>query len=444
LDTTGIGGLELGDKRRVKRLISTMKNLADMPRASIPNASEGWPETKAAYRLLSNKAVDAIEILTCHAGKSEQRAQAHPVVLCLQDTTELDFTSQPGIAGLGRLSYEAQHGMYAHLTLMVTPQRLALGVLDAWMWAREPKGQSDLKESTRWKDGYTIVADTAERTPGTRFVYVADREADIRELMNEARERNYAADFLLRAKHNRNLAKRDENEVVEKLWEKVAKQEPQGQIEFMLEANGERKARKVCQTLYALRATLPKQKDEPELEVTAILAREENPPAGVTAIEWRLLTNRQVTSLEQAAEMVDWYRCRWLIEIFFRILKSGCRVEARQLASMERLERLLVIYFIIAWRILHVVTLGQECPNLPCDVVFDTEEWQAAWIVARRTKPPEEPPLLGDMVRLIARFGGFLGRKCDGSPGPKAIWEGMEKVRHYAVGIEVGKAVYAT
>ncbi len=111
---------------------------------------------------------------------------------------------------------------------------------------------------------------------------------------------------------------------------------------------------------------------------------------------------------------------------------------------MERLERLLAVYLILAWRILHLVTLGQECPGLPCDVVFDPEEWQAAWMVAHRQKPPPEPPPLGEMVRLVARLGGFLGRKSDGKPGPKAIWEGMEKVRHYAVGIEVGKAVYAT
>ena len=98
-----------------------------------------------------------------------------------------------------------------------------------------------------------------------------------------------------------------------------------------------------------------------------------------------------------------------------------------------------------------MVTLGRECPDLPCDVVFDTEEWQAAWIVEtcpersrrERSQPPAEPPKLGEMVRLIARFGGFLARKGDGHPGPKAIWEGMEKVRHYAVGIEAGRAVYA-
>lgn len=141
-------------------------------------------------------------------------------------------------------------------------------------------------------------------------------------------------------------------------------------------------------------------------------------------------------------ELINGYRRRWLIEIFFRIYKSGCKVEALQLGTLERLERALVIFLIIAWRILHVVTLGRECPNLPCDVVFDTEEWQATWIVSQRQKPPEKPPKLGGMVLIVACFGGFLARKSDGFPGLKAIWEGIDKVRHYAVGIEVSKVIY--
>jgi hypothetical protein len=141
--------------------------------------------------------------------------------------------------------------------------------------------------------------------------------------------------------------------------------------------------------------------------------------------------------------MINWYRRRWLIEIFFRVLKSGCRVESLQLSSVDRLERAIMIYLIIGWRILHVVTTGQACPNLPCDVVFDPEEWQTAWTVKYRCKPPQETPKLGEMVRIIAGFGGFLGRKSDGFPGTKALWEGMEKVRCYALGIEIGRAVYA-
>lgn len=445
LDTTGTGGLELGDKRRVKRLMSMVEKLASQPRASIPTASEGWSETKAAYRLLGNEALNAMEILDCHAGKSKERAAAHKVVLCLQDTTELDFTTQKGITGLGRLNYTARYGMYAHPTLMVTPERLALGILGSWQWARKPKDDPDpVPESDRWKEGYTIIADTAEEVPETRFVCVGDRESDIREVMEEARKRNYAADFLLRAKHNRLLAKDENDDDDSKLWDKVLEQEPIGQITFDLEANGERKPRKVTQDLYVLRATLPKTKEYEELTVTAILAKEVNPPTGQKGIEWKLLTNREVNTLDEAAELVDWYRCRWLIEIFFRVLKSGCKVESMQLSTMDRIERLLAIYMIIAWRILHAITMGEACPDLPCDVVFDTEEWQTAWVVSHRQKPPTETPSLGEMVRFIAKFGGFLGRKCDGSPGPKAIWQGIEKVRHYAVGIEVAKAVYAT
>jgi len=156
----------------------------------------------------------------------------------------------------------------------------------------------------------------------------------------------------------------------------------------------------------------------------------------------RLLTNRPATPLEAAVELIAWYRCRWLVEIFFRILKSGCRVEALQLGTLERLERALVIYLIIAWRILHLVTWGRDYPDLRCEVVFDPEEWQAAWIVAKRCPPPETPPKLGEMVHLIAGFGGFLGRKRDGHPGPKTLWIGLQRVREFAIGIAVTKEVF--
>lgn len=101
-----------------------------------------------------------------------------------------------------------------------------------------------------------------------------------------------------------------------------------------------------------------------------------------------------------------------------------------------------MIYLIIAWRIRHRVTWGRDCPDLPCEVVFDPEEWHAAWIVAHRRPPPDTPPKLGEMVRLIAGFGGFLGRKSDGHPGPKAIWEGMQRVQAFAVGIAAAKEAF--
>ena len=433
-----LAGLELGDARRNRRLIKLVEDLAAQPTASIPLASGGWAEVKAAYRLLNNPALDWRDLLEVHTVRTGERLQGHPVVLCLQDTTEADFTSQPGIAGLGRLSYEAQHGLYVHPTLVVTPEGMALGVIDAWMWAREPKEVAQVKESTRWLEGYEIVADWAAQVPGTRLVYVADREGDIRALMDLAARRGHPADWLVRAQHNRNTALGD------KLWDRLARTEPLGEVEFMLPAAPGRTARRVRQTLYSERVTLPAQRGAPALAVTAILAREEHPPVGEKALEWRLLTNRLAETLEQVVELIEWYRRRWLIEIFFRILKSGCRIEALQLGTLERLERALVIYLIIAWRILHLVTWGRDCPELPCEVVFDPEEWQAAWIVAYRRPPPDTPPTLNMMVRLIAGFGGFLGRKSDGHPGPKAIWQGMQRVREFTLALEAGKTVYAS
>src|SRR5512147_660174 len=429
--------LDLGDARRNFRLIKLVDDLSAQPTGSIPLACGGWAETKAAYRLLDNPALDWREILDVHTEQTCERMRGQPVVLCLQDTTELDFSSQPGIAGLGRLNYEARQGVYLHPTLVVTPAGVALGVIDAWIWARGPKDQPQVKESTRWVEGYEIVADLAEQLPDTRLVYVTDREGDLRELMDTAERRGTPADWLVRAQHERNTLAGD------KLWVRLGQSEPVGEVEFLLPAAPGRPARRVRQTLYRQVVTLPARRGAPELTVTAILAREENPPVGETALEWRLLTNRVAETLEAVVELIDWYRRRWLVEIFFRILKSGCRVEALQLGTLERLERALVVYLIIAWRILHLVTWGRDCPDLPCDMVFDPEEWQAAWIVAYRRPPPDTPPTLGMMVRLIAGFGGFLGRQHDGHPGPKAIWEGMQKVRAFAIAFEARKAAYA-
>jgi hypothetical protein len=426
--------VELGDARRTRRLIRLVEDLSARPTGSIPMASGGWAETKAAYRLLNRPALYGREILEGHTQRTAERMPGQSTVLCIQDTTELDFTSQPGIAGLGRRSYEAQHGLYVHPTWVVTPEGAALGVIDAWLWARGPKDEPSVKESTRWVEGYESVADLATQVPDTRLVYVADREGDLRDLMDAAARRGHPADWRVRAKHNRHPAAGD------KLWDRLARSEPLGEVEFRLPATPGRPARRVRQTLYGQPVTLPARKGAPA--VTAILAREEHPPVGQPAIEWRLLTNRTAETLEQVVELIDGYRRRWLIEIFFRIWKSGCRVEALQLGTLERLERALVISLIIAWRILHRVTWGRDCPELPCDGVFDPAEWQAAWIVAHRRPPPETPPKLGERVRLIAGFGGFLGRKSDGHPGPKALWEGMQRVSAFAMGIEASRAAY--
>lgn len=416
-----LGGADLGDERVSRRLVRLAEDLSAHPMVSIPQACQGWAETQAAYRFFAREGLDGRAILQPHWERTEERMRAWPRVLCPQDTPELDFTTQPGITGLGRLSYECPQGMYLHPTLALTPEGIMLGTLDVWMWKREPQGEASFKESIRWVEGYERVAEIAAEMPATRLVYIADREGDIRALMDRAAELGHPADWLIRCLHNRTL---DDGS---KLWAELEQAPVLGQVQFTLPRDGARQARPVIQTLGMARFELPPQGGK-TLQVTAILAREEHPPEGEAPVEWRLLTHEALTSLEQCGERIDWYRRRWLAEIFFRILKSGCRVEALQLGTRERLERALALYLIVAWRIFALVTLGRECPELSCEVVFAPEEWQAAWIVARRERPPSTPPTLGQMTRIVAGFGGFLGRKGDGHPGPKALWAGMQKL----------------
>lgn len=296
MGSTGTRGLELGDSRRTQRLIKLVEDLSARPTGSIPVASGGWAETKAAYRLLDNPALAWREMLEVHTQCTAKRRQGQPVILCLQDTTDWDFTSQPGIAGLGRLRYEAQHGLYGHPTLAVTPEGVALGVIDAWIWARGPKDEPQVKESTRWVEGYDRVAELAETVPDTRLVYVADRAGDLRALMEPAARRGTPADWLVRAKHNRTPGPG------EKLWDRLARSEPLGAVEFWLPAAPGRPARVVRHSLYVQSVTLPARPGALAVTVTAMRARDEQPPVGQPAIDWRWLTNRTAETLEQVAD----------------------------------------------------------------------------------------------------------------------------------------------
>ena len=431
--------LDLGDKRRAARAVLLAERLADRPTASLPGACAGWAETQGAYRLLRQDGFDWLDILEPHRACTLRRMAPHPVVLCLQDTTELDFNGQQ-IDGLGPLSYEAQRGLYLHPTLAVSTDREPLGVLDAWMWAREPKGEDGTrpgeKESTRWVEGYQRVAELAEQLQDTRLVYVGDRESDMLELMVQAHDSGHAADYLLRCQHNRALAEGG------KLWAEVHATEVLGELSFVLPPTKTRKARAIRQQLRAKRVTLSDRRGG-HLQVTCVIASEINPPKGETPIEWRLLTNREVGNFDAAAELVDWYRARWEIELFFLVLKQGCRVEALQLSTLARLEKALVLFMIVAWRIARLMRLGRAAPELDAALLFSPEEWQAAYILAKK-RPPKQPPRLNTLIRLIAGLGGFLGRKCDGEPGVQTLWLGLQRVRDFAEGMRFAQELQVT
>ncbi len=324
-------GIDLGDERLNRRTRRLLEKFGNNPTASIPAACGGWDEIKAAYRLLSNKKVDGQKILEPHYACTEERMREHPIVLCIQDTTELDYTGKNDIEGLGPLNYENRQGLYLHPTLAVTPDLLCLGVLDAWEFTRKPGSLGknrpssyasiEGKESLRWLEGYQRTCERQQSMPETQLVYVADREGDIYEIFFERdtllQQGLPAADWLIRARVDRNTADGG------KLWKSVEQSAAIGQIEFNLHVAKGRKARRVKQSLRVVRVELnpPKRQGRKfnPVEVTALLASEDNPPAGEKPVEWLLLSSVGVETEEQAADMLQWYLARWQIEIFFRI-----------------------------------------------------------------------------------------------------------------------------
>jgi hypothetical protein len=433
------GGANLGDGRLNLRLIKLATRFAEQPTASIPGACGDWAETMAAYRFFDQASTEKRglnweSILQPHIGGSEARMVQHPVVLCLQDTTELDFNGQD-TEGLGPLSYEAQRGMYLHPTYAVTPQREPLGIIDAWMWAREPKGadgtRPGVSESTRWIEGYDRVAETAAKMPGTRLVYVADREADMVGLMQRAQDLGTPADWLIRAQHNRCLPQGG------KLWAEVLAEFPLGEVEFTLASRQGQPERTVRQHLRVKATTIPAS-DGQRIRVTCLIATEADPPLGCKAVEWRLLTNREVVDLATAVQLIDWYRCRWEIETLFHVLKNGCRVESLQLGSVAKLELALAVYLVVSWRLARLIRLGRIQPDWSAELFFSKTEWTGAFILNKK-RPPAKTPTVREVVRLIAQLGGFLARKGDGEPGVKSLWLGFQALRHFVSGVELSR-----
>jgi hypothetical protein len=316
---TEFESIDLGDSWLNKRAMQLTESLGSKPTASIPHACGDWADTLAAYRFFGNKAVKPADILAPHIQSSIARMAQHPVVLCIQDTTELNFNGQQA-QGLGPLSYETQRGMYLHPTYAVTTLREPLGVLDAWMWTREPVSADGIrpgpKESLRWISGYKNLARVADQLPDTHLVYMADREADFMELLVCARELGNPVNWLIRSQHNRVLDKDT------KLWAAVTSTEPVGEICFVMPRRKNRRARKVVQEVWAKAMQLPDGQGG-FVSATCLVAKEKNPPPGEEPIEWRLLTNLPVESLEQATCIIDWYLARWEIEMFIPCL-SGC------------------------------------------------------------------------------------------------------------------------
>ncbi len=431
------GGADLGDARRSARLVHLARQLAERPEASLPQALEDGASLKAAYRFFDNADIAYEKVLASHVASSVARMREQPVILAVQDTTYLDFSGHPDTEGLGPVHPQGGYGMLLHSTLAFTPQRLPLGVLSLRQWARdaaEPRKrltrrsrQIEDKESHKWLESVQAVAALKQHAPETRWVSIADREGDIFEFFNEARA--LGVDVLVRAAYNRNVQGPEAQ-----VFATLAAAPVLGHKMLALPASGTRKARTAKLEVRACTLTLKAPRNGlahglEALQLWGIWAYEVERHEGVEPLDWKLITSVAVTSHEQALESLDWYAARWGIEQWHRILKSGCRIEMRQLQSIERLQRLITVYAVIAWRIFYATLLSRLLPDIACTAFLQQEEWQALYCRIHRTPiPPAKPPPLRQAVRWIASLGGFLGRKADGEPGTQTLWQGFQEL----------------
>jgi hypothetical protein len=430
---------QFGDQRLTNRFALLLKQLGDHPEESIPAACNSWAETLAAYRFFDNDKVTFETVLASHKGATVERCREHPVVLLIQDTTSLKYTHTPVAKGLGTLSEQESEEVLLHPTLAITPQRVSLGVLGGEVWQRletSPREERrlkgiDEKESRRWVAGYQLACEVSSLAEKTLIVNIADAEGDIYEWFAETLEHSpqTRAEWLVRAAQDRRLAS---SESSRKLRAKLERQPLLGKVAMTLPAKGEQEARTAILQVRATRATLKAPARAgvrlDDLDINAILAREENPPVGQRPIDWMLLTSLPVDTIKAVVQILEWYSCRWEIEVFFKVLKSGCRVEQLQLETTDRRDPCLALYLIIAWRILFATHLGREEPHQSCEIVFTRDEWQAAHLL-HDLPVPTSPPSLGEMLNLVARLGGYLNRSLDGPPGPQTIWKGLRRVR---------------
>lgn len=437
--------LQLHDQRRVHRAKQMIQDMSDRPTGSIPRTFENAAEAKAAYRFLSNPAVDPAAIRRAVVDGCVARLGKEKIVFSIQDTTSLDFSTHKATEGLGPLGGgdgSAGYGLFMHSAIAVSEDGIPLGLLHQKTWVRDPDSIGSAaarrrtpiedKESFRWIE--TLKACEKRVPADCLMVTIADREADIFELF--AAPGREGSHVLVRAYRDRRV---DETEY---LLEAIETTPEAGRFTVSLGRGAERRPREaeLSVRFRTLTAQVPRNgvhaADLEPVELTAILAEEISPPDDDTPVRWLLLTDLPVTGFDDARECVRHYSLRWLIERYHYVLKSGCGIEDSQLRSADALECLLALYCVVALRLLWLTYASRIDGDAPCTVAFTNVEWKTLFRYRNPREPfPAKPPPLREVVRWTARLGGFLARTSDGEPGVKTLWRGLMRLQDIVIGV---------
>jgi len=449
-------GVELGDWRLRERLMSLSRSLDEAPEASLPRATKTTAAREAAYRFLGNHKVSLAGILAGHVGATVQRCREAGTVYVVSDTTEFSFSGEERGKNLGRLQSKSR-GFLGHFALAVTagnsPRPLGVLGIDVIVRSDEKKQRDTYtrkrdpqRESLRW---WQMVEMTTAALAGVEAIHVMDSEADIYELLSELQRTGRR--FIIRSGQNRLVSEGLLQDAVEcgtvLLNREVQLSRRRPIARQRTKRNSPRQGRVAELIVSSLRVSLRRpntcRAEYPRsLSVNVVRVREAAPPEGETPVEWILFTSEPVDSSSEVAVVVDGYRRRWIIEEYFKAIKTGCSYETRELESLRTLTNLLGIVSIIAWRLLLLRTLHRTSADRPATDVIQSSLLDA---LAARLKDIGEPkslptnPTVADLMNGVARLGGHI--TSNGLPGWQVLWRGYQDLLTWGGGYIRAKSI---
>jgi hypothetical protein len=446
-------GCDFGDARLNRRAGRIADALSQKPNVSIPSAFVSRPDIEGCYRFFDNERVTPEKILRPHIEATHHRIAEFDFVLLVQDTSEIDLTRPAQqVEGAGPMDCESRRGAFFHPMVAFTAAGVALGLVGQKSWTRKlisresPSKKSkrrrrtpiEEKESYRWIEGLHTARKTAEACPQTTCVCVGDSESDIYDLFVAAAQcETPNLHLLVRAGQNRNTvdgpdwmtqvratAKIGDQTVCIKAREAKIGVGKSARSRSREARTAELEIRKA--TIQVARPGHADSKLPAFVTVNVVLCEEVNPPDGEDPIRWMLVTTMPIETDEEVRQIIGGYCVRWQIEVFFKTLKSGCRIEHRRFEEIDRVLNCLAFYAVVAWRLMYICHMGRECPDMDCEAIFEPSEWKSVYVTLGIELPAHGCPRLNDVVRAIARLGGFMDRPKN-QPGTQTLWVGLQR-----------------
>jgi len=455
------GGVHLGDERRRRRAVAIAEAIAQQPQASLPRQMQEPGALEAAYRFLQNPHVSYEQVLSPHLHQTREAAGQQSQVLLIQDTTDLDYQAHPTTTGLGPIGTGSHQGFLLQTVLAVLPEsREGLGIAQQEPFLRQPAPKGETKRQRQERERESQVWERSIQAlgsppAGVQWIHVGDRGSDIFSFLSLCRQ--LGCDFVVRAAQDRCvdlLVEQADSPVAPRshharpaaqatqslhLFEVVCGWAAQGQQDLDLQSTQKypKRVAHLCISWGALRLLPPRAQEGSDwrpLVVWVVRVWEPEPPNGIEPLEWVLLTSVPTRTSTHAWQRVGWYRARWIVEDLHQGLKTGCRVEQRQLQTYEGLRTLLGVLSPEAVRLLHLRTLARQNPEQPAQQVLPADLVQ---VVAHLAHVSADQLTTQQCWYTIARQGGYLGRKGDGPPGWKTLWLGWFYVQSLLEGVHL-------